>query len=220
MDRAEPLAGRTACTTSSNGQRGSRAAAQTCPDFTTRYMRQRAHSACAPTAALGAARRWAMNHILAAVGSGSGRVGSAHQGRKRWAVPTLRLGRLVSIALVALCVGQASLATAAGVVGSGTPESCTEAALDAALAGGGLVTFNCGNYGYGWALTITIASTKMIAQDSAIDGSNGGRSPIILSGGNTVTVFRVNAGVNFPSTTPTVSGCSRNAAAARSSRSW
>jgi hypothetical protein len=30
------------------------------------------------------------------------------------------------------------------VVGTGTASSCTEAALDVALAGGGTVTFNCG----------------------------------------------------------------------------
>ena len=59
-----------------------------------------------------------MNHNVAAFGSGTGRVGMAHQGRKRWAVPTLRVGRLVPIALVALCAGQPSLATAAGGVGS------------------------------------------------------------------------------------------------------
>jgi hypothetical protein len=77
-----------------------------------------------------------MNHNLAAFGSGTGRVGMAHQGRKRWAVPTLRLARLAPIAVVAPCVGQPSLATASGGVGSGTQASCTEAALDAALAGG------------------------------------------------------------------------------------
>jgi CSLREA domain-containing protein len=35
-------------------------------------------------------------------------------------------------------------AYAGGVAGNGTPGSCTEAALDAALAGGGVVNFNCG----------------------------------------------------------------------------
>ncbi|MBY0402105.1 hypothetical protein K2X89_17560, partial [Myxococcota bacterium] len=35
-------------------------------------------------------------------------------------------------------------ARAGGVVGSGSPASCTDAALTSALAGGGLVTFNCG----------------------------------------------------------------------------
>ncbi len=38
-----------------------------------------------------------------------------------------------------------SLALAAGVIGDGSPTSCTETALTTALAGGGAVTFNCGN---------------------------------------------------------------------------
>jgi hypothetical protein len=77
----------------------------------------------------------------------------------------------------------------AQVVGSGTPASCTEAALDAALAPGGLVTFDCGTD----PLTITITSTKTIAKDTTIDG--GGR--ITISGGNAVGVFAVNSGATF-----------------------
>jgi hypothetical protein len=47
---------------------------------------------------------------------------------------------------------------AAGVVGAGTPESCTEAALDAALAGGGLVTFDCGAE----PVTVALSAEKVI----------------------------------------------------------
>ncbi len=68
------------------------------------------------------------------------------------------------------------------VVGTGTPASCTEGGLDAALAG--LVTFDCGPD----PVTITITSTKTIAYDTVIDG--GGR--ITISGGNRVGVFAVN----------------------------
>lgn len=70
---------------------------------------------------------------------------------------------------------------AAGVVGNGTPGSCTEAALDAALASGGLVTFNCG----GAPLTITVTQAKLITQETTIDG--GGL--ITLSGGGMVHVL-------------------------------
>ena len=62
----------------------------------------------------------------------------------------------------------------AGVVGTGTPESCDTAALLAALAGGGLVTFNCGG-----AATITLDETLTINATTTIDGTNN----IILSGG-------------------------------------
>jgi predicted outer membrane repeat protein len=44
--------------------------------------------------------------------------------------------------LVAVAVMSTSLT--AGVVGSGTPTSCTQSALQAQLSGGGTVTFNCG----------------------------------------------------------------------------
>jgi hypothetical protein len=60
---------------------------------------------------------------------------------------SLRLSLAYSISLV--CLGifltcAPSTACAAGMVGTGTAESCTDAALDAALVGGGLVTFDCG----------------------------------------------------------------------------
>ena len=82
-------------------------------------------------------------------------------------------------------------AHAAGVVGTGTAASCTDAALDAALAGGGLVTFNCGG-----PATIDVSTgtgTKTIAADTTIDG---GRL-ITISGGNSVRVFQVSSGVHF-----------------------
>ena len=71
----------------------------------------------------------------------------------------------------------------AQVVGDGTPASCTETALDAALAPGGLVTFDCGAA----PVTITITSTKTIANHITIDG--GGR--ITLDGGGAVRIFMV-----------------------------
>lgn len=58
-------------------------------------------------------------------------------------------------------------AQAAGVVGTGTPESCTEAALSAALAGGGTITFNCGPNLH----TITLSSQKTISANTTLDGA-------------------------------------------------
>ncbi|HEY7060244.1 MAG TPA: hypothetical protein VII06_02110 [Chloroflexota bacterium] len=49
----------------------------------------------------------------------------------------------LGVLVVALRPDAAPVA-AAGVVGAGTAASCTEAALNTALAGGGSVTFNCG----------------------------------------------------------------------------
>jgi hypothetical protein len=65
---------------------------------------------------------------------------------------------------------------AGGVVGTGTSASCTEAAFDTALIGGGAITFNCGG-----PKTITITFYKQIAADTTIDGSG----LITLSGSNT-----------------------------------
>jgi hypothetical protein len=80
-------------------------------------------------------------------------------------------------------------ALAGGVVGTGNPSTCTEGALDSALAGGGSVTFNCGAS----PVTITVTSTKTIIHDTTIDGGG----VVTISGGNSVGVFLVNAPVNF-----------------------
>src|SRR5258708_32817564 len=50
-----------------------------------------------------------------------------------------------AVRLLILVAGAAiSTPLAAGIVGSGTPTSCTQGALQAQLAAGGTVTFNCG----------------------------------------------------------------------------
>jgi predicted outer membrane repeat protein len=93
------------------------------------------------------------------------------------------LGEIV--ATTALLSATAGAVHAAGVVGTGTPESCTEAAFDAALVGFGAVTFDCGAAPH----TIIFSSTKDIPADADIDG--GGL--ITLSGGNTRAFFTVDA---------------------------
>jgi predicted outer membrane repeat protein len=55
---------------------------------------------------------------------------------------------------------------AAGVVGTGTPGSCTQAALTTALIGGGAVTFNCGAA----TTPILVTSQITITQDTVIEG--------------------------------------------------
>jgi LPXTG-site transpeptidase (sortase) family protein len=104
----------------------------------------------------------------------------------RW---TTRFVAALMITLLALAAMPASPAYAGGVVGTGTPASCTEAAFDAALAGGGAVTFNCG----GAAHTINITTTKTISADTTIDG--GGLITLDAGGGR--RHFVVNAGVSL-----------------------
>lgn len=68
----------------------------------------------------------------------------------------------------------AAPALGAGTVGSGTPGSCDEPALNAALGGGGSVTFNCG----GGPVTIPITATKTITAPT----------PTVIDGGGLVTL--------------------------------
>ncbi|MGQ0603049.1 MAG: hypothetical protein ACT4QE_15310 [Anaerolineales bacterium] len=89
------------------------------------------------------------------------------------------------VLVVALMLGPgAPPVHAGGVVGNGTPGSCTEAAFDAALAGGGTVTFNCGPEH-----TIYITSQKSINLNTTIDGGD----DIKLDGLNATRLFDVGA---------------------------
>ena len=118
---------------------------------------------------------------------------------KRWAarVRSRALALRISPVLLSavLMLPRAHTAWAAGVVGTSTADSCTDAAFDAALAGGGLVTFDCGPA----PVTIDISpgaggtGTKAIAADTTVDGG----SLITISGGHSVAVFSVNAGITF-----------------------
>lgn len=71
-----------------------------------------------------------------------------------------------------------------GVVGTGTPATCTQTALTTALFGGGLVTFNCGG-----PATILVTSPITITQNTVIEG--GGQ--IKITGGLTTRLFDVTA---------------------------
>jgi predicted outer membrane repeat protein len=98
-----------------------------------------------------------------------------------------RLSVILAFLVLGLTLPQPVRADA--VVGTGTAGSCTEPALDTALAAGGNVTFNCGTS----PVTITLTSTKTISADTTIDGG----TLITISGGNSVGVFSVNIGVKF-----------------------
>src|SRR6266480_2417195 len=105
---------------------------------------------------------------------------------------TVRTPLVLVLALLVFGVLAATSSAFACVVGTGTSTSCTEAALNACLPGGGsfdgTVTFACGG-----AATITVTSTKTISANTTIDGG----SVITISGGNSVGVFSVNAGITF-----------------------
>jgi predicted outer membrane repeat protein len=98
----------------------------------------------------------------------------------------------------AVSIGLAKAAPAGGVVGDGTPGSCTETALDSALAGGGTVTFNCGG-----PKTIPVLTVKNITQNTVIDGGG----IITITGGLATALFHV-----VPTTTLTMSNITLDSA--------
>ena len=119
-------------------------------------------------------------------------------------MPRVKLTRSIGVALSLLCAGLllwlmlalnsapvlfVQAAPDGGVVGTGTPASCTEAALNARLNGGGTVTFNCGTDPY----TITVTSSKEISINTTLDGGN----KITLSGGGTAKIFIVDSGIRL-----------------------
>jgi predicted outer membrane repeat protein len=95
---------------------------------------------------------------------------------------------LGALLIVATAIGPLRVVSAAGVVGDGTPASCTEAALATALAGGGTVSFSCGG-----PKSILLLSAKTIAQDTTIVGGNA----ITLTGGLATRLFNVNSGATL-----------------------
>jgi predicted outer membrane repeat protein len=99
----------------------------------------------------------------------------------------VRFGAFVSTLLLCIALTPA-VAQAAGVVGSGTPASCQGNALADALAGGGLVTFNCGTNP-----TTIIADTYVIEDDTTIRGEN----LITLDGENLRQLFIVQSGATL-----------------------
>jgi PKD domain len=89
----------------------------------------------------------------------------------------------ISVAASMAALATPSVVQAGGVVGNGTPASCTEAALVAALAGGGAITFNCGPNPH----TITFTSRKTINANTSLNGAG----KISLNGGGDTGFFNL-----------------------------
>lgn len=95
----------------------------------------------------------------------------------------------------ALPIGPVNTAGNTNVVGSGTAASCTEAALNKAIAAGGVVTFNCG----ATPVSIPVTATKSISRNTVIDGGN----LVTLDGGGRVRQLAMNTN-NYEATAPTL----------------
>ncbi len=101
--------------------------------------------------------------------------------------PSRQLDRLATASLLLCLTLAAPLCASDAVVGSGTPASCTEAALDAAIlsvtTGGGSLSFACGAAPH----TILVTTEKIVFGEVTLDG--GGR--ITLSGGLGTRILHV-----------------------------
>jgi len=75
------------------------------------------------------------------------------------------------------------------VVGTGTPESCTEQALQSAVAAGGTVTFDCGEA----PVTILIEQGVHITKPTLLDGN----ATVTLDGGGTSRILIVDSGAEL-----------------------
>jgi hypothetical protein len=100
---------------------------------------------------------------------------------------------LASVFSLAIAPQAASAESAAGVVGTGSPGSCTDAALNSALSGGGAISFNCGSAPH----TIIFGAAKTITANTQIDGggrvtfsANGSRH-FVVSGGATLQLHNL-----------------------------
>ena len=81
-----------------------------------------------------------------------------------------------------------SIASPTTVVGTGTPASCTSAAFVAAVANGGVITFNCGSA----PVTITLDQTAKIFNDKGPKIVIDGGGLVTLSGGGKVRILYQN----------------------------
>jgi hypothetical protein len=75
------------------------------------------------------------------------------------------------------------------VIGNGTPASCTSAAVVAAVAAGGVITFSCGPD----PVTITMTATATVSNTSHLVVLDGG-GKVTLSGGGKTQILSMNAG--------------------------
>src|SRR5437867_8853115 len=96
--------------------------------------------------------------------------------------------QLIFPVLLAMIVGGARPAIASSV------KPCDEAALMAAMNGGGTVTFDCDG-------TIVLTNTVIIDHDTVLDASG---HDVVISGNSTVRLFQVNSGVRFTAKTLTM----------------
>jgi len=89
---------------------------------------------------------------------------------------------------VPIAAGPEDISKPDHIIGTGTPESCTAADFLAAVAKGGVITFNSGNK----PVTITLTKTAKVFNDAATDIVIDGGGLVTLSGGGAVRILYMN----------------------------
>ena len=97
-------------------------------------------------------------------------------------------GNLDGMCEVPDAAGPADVSNPTTIVGDGTPESCTSAAFVEAVAGGGIITFDCGPDPY----TITLDETARIFNDKGPEIVIDGAGLITLSGAGARRILYMN----------------------------
>src|SRR5258708_21202412 len=94
-----------------------------------------------------------------------------------------------ALVTMALLLTTTSAQAAGTVVGIGSASSCNEAALTAAVAAGGPISFNCGSS----KATITLTKELVIGVNVSLDSAG----LVTISGGGSVRVMHVKPGINL-----------------------
>jgi hypothetical protein len=134
-------------------------------------------------------REWRLVFALAAAACGGGKQGAGVDAMPD-AGPITKPPATCDVPPAGMLVDTSHPTT---VVGTGTPQSCTEAALRAAVTTGGIVTFDCGPdpaiITLTQALTINNIAGADMQGDTVIDGGD----LVTLSGGGTTRIIYLNA---------------------------
>src|SRR5690606_32377781 len=85
-------------------------------------------------------------------------------------------GNLEGMCAIPAAAGLADVSNPRVVIGDGTPQSCTSEAVVSAVAGGGVITFDCGEAPH----TITLEETAKVFNDTGPE--------IVIDGGGLITL--------------------------------
>jgi hypothetical protein len=125
--------------------------------------------------------------IAVGVASGPASIAPAPRTLAAYSSKPLAAGNPAGHAYVPLAGRAADTSDPKDVIGTGTPASCTSAAVVRAVAEGGIITFNCGRN----PVTITMTATAKVVNTShevVLDG--GGK--VTLSGGGKIRILYMN----------------------------